>query len=90
MTREWRTKTFKSGNSVAVRFPKSVGFEEGEEVQIAAHPDGSFSLWRTNDSRRVFMSLYGSMSPGYMSEGRGDAEQGGRDWDAAPGQTRAA
>ncbi len=90
MIRQWRTKTFKSGNSVAVRIPKSVGLKEGEELAIATHLDGSFSLWRASDSRRVFMSLYGSMSPGYMADGRGDTEQGERDWNIAPGQNRAA
>lgn len=28
------SKTFKSGNSVAVRLPKELGFEEGQEITI--------------------------------------------------------
>jgi hypothetical protein len=32
----------------------------------------------------VLMSLYGSMSPGFMAGGRGDTEQGERGWDRKP------
>jgi antitoxin VapB len=81
MARNWSTKTFKSGNSVAVRIPKALGIKEGEEVVIAPHPDGAFSFWRASDARSVFMSLFGSMSPGYMEDGRGDTDQVERDWD---------
>jgi antitoxin VapB len=34
MTKEVRTRTFKSGNSVAVRLPKALGIEEGTEVKV--------------------------------------------------------
>jgi antitoxin VapB len=34
MTKEVRTRTFKSGNSVAVRLPKTLGIEEGTEVRV--------------------------------------------------------
>lgn len=73
-------KTFKSGNSVALRLPKALGLAEGEEVRIVPHGDGGFSFWRTTDAKRVFMSLYGAFSPGFMADGRGDIEQDERDW----------
>lgn len=73
-------RTFKSGNSVALRLPKEMGFAEGEEVTIVAHDDGRFTVWKKDDAREVFMNLYGSMSQGFMSEGRGDIEQAERDW----------
>jgi antitoxin VapB len=82
MTREWKAKTFKSGNSLALRLPKSMGFEEGDEIQIVPHSDGSFSFWKIQDAKKVFMSLYGSMSPGFMKDGRGDIEQDPRSWDS--------
>ena len=75
MAREWRTKTFKSGNSVAVRIPKAVGLKEGEEVVLVPHQDGSISFWKESDAKVVFMSLYGSMSKGWMAAGRDDIEQ---------------
>jgi antitoxin VapB len=34
------TKTFKSGNSVAVRLPKETGIEAGVDVEIDSRPDG--------------------------------------------------
>ena len=76
----FRTKTFKSGNSVALRLPKQLGLQEGDEVAIVPHADGSISFWRETDAKRVFMGLYGAFSPGFMAEGRGDTEQDERDW----------
>ncbi len=34
MTKEIRTKTFKSGNSVALRLPKALGINEGVEMTV--------------------------------------------------------
>ena len=34
MTREIRAKTFKSGNSVALRLPKALGIKEGTEMSV--------------------------------------------------------
>jgi len=74
------TRTFKSGNSVAVRLPKDMGFVEGDEVTIIDHEDGTFSIWKVDDGRKILMNLFGSMSSGFMAEGRGDVEQEERDW----------
>lgn len=90
MTREWKTKTFKSGNSVALRLPKALGIVEGDEVVIVPHADGSLSIWKESDGLKVLMSLYGSFSAGFMSEGRGDIEQDDYDWDEASAKGRAA
>lgn len=76
------TRTFKSGNSVALRLPKSLGLVEGDEVRIVPHTDGSYSLWKSDDDKRALLALYGSMSPGFMADGRGDIEQVERDWSA--------
>jgi antitoxin VapB len=81
MSREHKAKVFKSGNSLALRLPKALGLEEGADVVIVPHADGSFSLWKETDARAALMSLYGSMSSGYMREGRGDVDQPERDWD---------
>lgn len=80
MVREWHAKVFKAGNSLALRLPKVLGFEEGEEVVVVPHDGGTFSFWRKRDNLEVLMSLYGSMSPGFMADGRGDIEQEERDW----------
>ena len=34
MTGEFRSKTFKSGNSVALRLPKGLGIREGREMRV--------------------------------------------------------
>lgn len=74
------SKTFKSGNSVALRLPKSLGFDEGENVSIVQHEDGSVTIIKAADRREMLLSLYGRFSPGFMSEGRGDIEQDERNW----------
>lgn len=87
---EWRTKTFKAGNSVGLRLPKGMGFEEGEDVVVVPHANGQFSFWRERDSLEVLMSLYGSMSPGFMADGRGDIDQDERDWNKPASASEAA
>lgn len=90
MSHEYRAKVFKSGNSLALRLPKSSGFADGEDVRIVAHDDGSFSMFRESEALAVLMGLYGGMSPGFMADGRGDIEQGERNWDRAAGPAAAA
>jgi antitoxin VapB len=90
MTRQWKTKVFKSGNSVAVRLPKALGLAEGDELVIVPHTDGSLSVWKENQSLDVLLSLYGAFSPGFMAGGRGDIEQEEYDWSRAPTRDRAA
>lgn len=34
MTTEYRAKTFKSGNSIALRLPKGLGIDEGIEMKV--------------------------------------------------------
>jgi antitoxin VapB len=34
MTKEYRARTFKSGNSVALRLPKGLGVSEGREMRV--------------------------------------------------------
>jgi len=34
MVKQFRAKTFKSGNSVALRLPKGLGIEEGREMMV--------------------------------------------------------
>lgn len=80
MSEEYKAKVFKSGNSVALRLPKALGIAEGDDIVIAPHADGSFIFWKEDDGLKVLMGLYGSFSPGFMSEGRGDIEQAERDW----------
>ena len=81
MSEELLGKVCKSGNSVALRLPKGWGFAEGDEVVVVPHQDGTFSFWKQDVALQVLLSLYGSMSPGFMKEGRGDIEQDDRVFD---------
>lgn len=44
MGAEYRGKTFKSGNSVAVRLPKGLGIKEGEQVRLVEIAPGNVRL----------------------------------------------
>ena len=91
MTREWATKTFKSGNSVALRLPKAMGLEDGEEVVIVDHGDGSFDIRRAGTEAQLLDTLFGSFSADFMATGRGDTDQEERPGDASgPEQSRRA
>lgn len=80
MTTPLRTRTFKSGNSVALRLPKALGLREGDDVQIVAHSDGRLSIWRVADDLAMLDELYGSMSRDFLRDGRGDIDQDERAW----------
>ncbi len=88
--KEFTTRVFKSGNSVAIRLPKSAGVAEGEEVRIVPHSDGTFSFHRIAGDKAAFMALAGTLSEGFMAEGRGDIEQPERDWSPGSGAAEAA
>lgn len=90
MKKEWRAKTFRSGNSVALRLPKATGFVEGDEVVVVPHSDGSFSFWKESNTKQVFMSLSGSVSKSFMAKGRGDIAQDDYEWDNHQTPPRAA
>lgn len=83
MGNEYRAKVFKSDTSVAWRLPKAAGFRDGQDVRLVKHDDDTITFWREDDSSKLLMGLYGSMSPGFMAEGRGDILQEERDWSAA-------
>jgi antitoxin VapB len=53
MTKEYRAKVFKSGNSVALRLPKGLGIEEGAEMNIREER-GRFIVERKGELKRKF------------------------------------
>ncbi|MFK3890129.1 AbrB/MazE/SpoVT family DNA-binding domain-containing protein [Sphingomonas sp. NPDC079357] len=60
MGNEYRAKVFKSGNSVALRLPKALGFEAGQEVRVREEA-GKFSFEAVNDAGRIDLTgLWGS------------------------------
>ena len=40
MSQEYTAKVFKSGNSVALRLPKALGFKEGDLMKVCEDGDG--------------------------------------------------
>lgn len=53
MGREWTAKSFKSGNSIALRVPAGVGMTPGEEWRLVEDGD-DFRLERATKPKRKF------------------------------------
>ena len=53
MAREWTAKSFKSGNSVALRVPASVGIAPGEEWRLVEDGEG-YKLEKRAAPKRKF------------------------------------
>ena len=51
MTKEVRAKTFKSGNSVALRLPKALGIKEGVEMKVREE-HGHYVVERVDQPRK--------------------------------------
>lgn len=85
MTREWKTKSFKSGNSVALRVPASVGIDAGEEWRLVEDGEG-FRLERSAaPARRIDLAEVWGACPDFrplMQEER-TFEERGLDWNGA-------
>ena len=52
MAKEYRAKTFKSGNSLALRLPKALGLREGEEM-ILREDRGKFAFEPVESPKRT-------------------------------------
>ncbi|MES2755356.1 MAG: AbrB/MazE/SpoVT family DNA-binding domain-containing protein [Pseudomonadota bacterium] len=61
MGKEYRAKVFKSGNSVALRLPKALGFKEGQEM-IVREERGGFAIAPASDEpKRIDLTgIYGA------------------------------
>jgi antitoxin VapB len=90
MSETYRAKVFRSGNSLALRLPKAWGFQPGDPVDIVALEDGSYEVRRAQDDVMTLDELFGSFSPDFMADGRGDTEQPERDWSDVGQPPRAA
>lgn len=61
MTREYRARTFKSGNSVALRLPKGLGVEPGREMRVREEA-GKFTVEPADEApRKIKGDWIGSM-----------------------------
>jgi antitoxin VapB len=77
VTKEYRAKTFKSGNSVALRLPKGLGIREGEEM-VLREDRGKFAFEPVSrEGRKIDLTgIYGSI-PGLA---RMPIDETDRDW----------
>jgi antitoxin VapB len=72
-----KTKTFKSGNSVAVRLPKSLGIGPGVEMTVREE-SGRYVL---EPARRLIdVSKFAGKCPGMKPFPREDFDEDPRDW----------
>jgi antitoxin VapB len=90
MGKEHIGKSFRSGNSVAIRIPAVLGVEPDQEFVVVRHANGDMTMIPKQGVLDNFMALYGAMSPGFFRDGRRDIEQAERDWNKSPGQATAA
>ena len=90
MGREYKTRVFKSGNSVAIRIPKALGLAEGDEFDLIPRADGGFELRRVEQTPPLTLAeLFGCM-PHFMAEGRLPSDAPVRDWDSFGASDKAA
>ncbi|MGB3723331.1 MAG: hypothetical protein WA979_11010 [Pacificimonas sp.] len=79
---EHSTKTFMSGNSVAVRLPKALGMEPNEDIEIIQDDTKALFIRRKPETRQTFANLFGSFSTEFMANRRLPSEESLRSWDA--------
>lgn len=78
-----KTKTFKSGNSVAVRLPKALGAESGVEMTVREER-GSYIVEPVEDpaaGKKIDLTgIYGSLPPGSIRIYPDEYEDIPREW----------
>ena len=61
MTKEIRAKTFKSGNSVALRLPKALGIKEGVEMKVREE-QGRYIVEPADTAKKIDLTgIWGSV-----------------------------
>jgi len=75
MTKEYRAKVFKSGNSLALRLPKGLGLEEGTEM-IVREERGEFHFGPADKPKaKIDISGFAGKAPGLKLAPREDFEE---------------
>ncbi|PQM26195.1 AbrB/MazE/SpoVT family DNA-binding domain-containing protein [Sphingopyxis lindanitolerans] len=75
MTKEYRAKVFKSGNSLALRLPKALGIEEGTEM-IVREERGEYRFEPADKPRaKIDVSGFAGKAPGLKLAPREDFEE---------------
>lgn len=85
------TRVFKSGNSLAVRIPKELGFVEAAQ-DVEVERVGNTLVLRLVEEKTLadIGKIFSMFSPGFMAQGREFQEEHERGWGTQPdkaGQT---
>lgn len=73
---EYTGKTFKSGNSVALRLPKGLGVPEGTEVRMVREAQMTFRVEPVDQpKRKIDVSGFAGKAPGIKLAPREDFEE---------------
>ena len=83
MSKEYRAKVFKSGNSVALRLPKALGLQDGDEM-VLREDRGKFAFEpATNEPERIDLTGIWGSCPGLkpLSDEEREFEPSRRVWD---------
>ncbi|MBX9664415.1 AbrB/MazE/SpoVT family DNA-binding domain-containing protein [Novosphingobium sp.] len=76
MSEEFLGRTFKSGNSVALRLPKGLGIEEGTEVRMVKEDRMTFRVEPVDQpKRKIDISGFWGKAPGLTLPPREDFEE---------------
>lgn len=85
---EYLGKTFKSGNSVALRLPKGLGVPEGTEVRMVQEAPMTFRVEPVPAPRRTIdVSGFAGKLPGFNPAPREDFDDSPRDWHLLEGRS---
>lgn len=80
MTKEIRAKTFKSGNSVALRLPKALGIKEGVEMKVREE-HGRYVVEPVGmEKRKIDLTGIAGSCPGLKPLPREDFDDSPRAW----------
>ena len=79
------TRVFKSGNSLAVRIPKELGFvDAAQDVDVERVGNTLVMRLVVQETLADIGSVFGMFSSDFMAEGREFHEEQERDWHATP------
>ena len=82
MSREVRSKTFKSGNSVALRLPKTLGIKEGVEMTVREE-QGRYVVELVEAQKKIDLTGIAGSCPGLrpLSQEEREFDHSPRVWD---------
>ena len=75
MSKEYKAKVFKSGNSLALRLPKELGLKEGSTMLLREEQSGYHFEQEEAPKARLDISGFAGKLPGFKPAQREDFEE---------------